>query len=85
MVGFSSDTLFPVRKWEAVTEVETERMIHYPTGRITQGAGIVKGWENKEAHDRIPDTFTCNQNGMITRPTDAHSPLYDMIKISNSV
>ena len=53
MVGFSSASPFPVKKWEAVTQSET-RGIDHPTWRITQGAGIVKGWEDKQpqAHFR---------------------------------
>ena len=47
MVGFSSSSLFPTRKQEAG--------IDHPTRRRTQGAGIVKGWEDKRdprAHSR---------------------------------
>ena len=38
MVGLSSASLFPTKKWEAVTLGGTMR-------RKTQGAGIVKDWE----------------------------------------
>ena len=31
--------------------------IDYSTRRITQGAGIVKGWEEKRNLGRIPDAF----------------------------
>ena len=37
-------------------------MMDHPTRRITQGVGIVKGWEGKQDHKRIPDTFTYNKN-----------------------
>ena len=39
-------------------------------GKRTQGAGIVKGWEDKR--DRIPDTFTYNKNNTITGPLTPH-------------
>ena len=60
MVGFSSASLFPSRKREAVTKGGT-RGIDHPTRRKTKGAGIVKvvkGWEDKRESGRIPDTFT---------------------------
>ena len=57
MVGFSSAPLFPTRKWEAVTQGGT-RGIDHPTWRRTQGAGIVKGWKDKQDCRPIPDTFT---------------------------
>ena len=34
----------------------------------TQGAGIVKGWEDKRDHGRIPDTFTQNKNNISAGP-----------------
>ena len=43
-------------------------MIDHPTRRITQGAGIVKGWEAKQVHERIPDTFTYNKSDTIAGP-----------------
>ena len=46
-MGFSSASLIPARKWEAYTQGGT-RGIDHPTQRITQGATIVKGWENKK-------------------------------------
>ena len=42
VAGFISAFLFRARRREAVT-----RVIHYPILRITQGAGIVRGWEAK--------------------------------------
>ena len=59
MVGFSSASLFPTRKWEAVTQGGTIKPEedHLPRKR-TQGAGIVKGWDDKRDRGRIPDTFT---------------------------
>ena len=57
VVGFSSVTLFPARKLEAVIQGGT-RGIGHPTRRKTQGDGIVKGWEDKRDLGRIPDTFT---------------------------
>ena len=45
-MGFRSFSLFPIRKWEAVTHGGT-RGIDHPTWRRTQGARIIKGWEGK--------------------------------------
>ena len=56
-MGFSSASLFPTRKWEAVTHGGTRRIDH-PTQRITQGADTVKGWEEEQDRGHIPDTFT---------------------------
>ena len=64
---FISDSLFPARKQEAVTQVGF-RAIDYPTQRITQGAGIVKGLKAKQNHEPIPDTFTYNKNDTIADP-----------------
>ena len=61
VVGFNSAFLFPVRKWEAVTQGENHRDSH-PTWMITQGVGIIKGWEDKRERVRIPETFTENKN-----------------------
>ena len=57
VVGFSSATLLPTRKWEAVTQGGTMGIDHLMRRR-TQRAGIIKGWEDKRYHGRIPDTFT---------------------------
>ena len=57
VVYLSSASLFPKRKWEAVTKGGTRGKDH-PMWRITQGAGIVKGWEVKQDHRYISDTFT---------------------------
>ena len=57
MVGFNSASLFLAKKWETITKSET-RGIDHPMQRITQGASIVKGWEDKQDHGYIPDTFT---------------------------
>ena len=57
VVGFSSASLFPARRREAVTQ-DGIRGIDHSTRRRTQGAGIVKGWEDKRDRGRIPDTFT---------------------------
>ena len=56
MVGFSSASLFPARKWEAVTQGGT-RGIDHPMGRKTQGPGIVKDWEDNPDYGHIPDIF----------------------------
>ena len=56
-VGFSSVSLFLARILKAVTQGGTTG-IENQTRRKTQGAGIVKGWEEKRDHGRIPDTFT---------------------------
>ena len=58
VMGFTSASLFPVRKRDEVTQDETRGLIEYPTRRRTQGAGIIKGWNGKEDRWRIPDTFT---------------------------
>ena len=47
MVGFGSAFLFPARKWEPVTQGGT-RGIDHLMWRRTQGANIVKGWEDNE-------------------------------------
>ena len=56
VVGRISASLSPARKREAVTQCGA-RGIHHPARRITHGAGIVKGWEDKRDHGRI-DTLT---------------------------
>ena len=56
-MGFTSVSLFPARKLEAVTRVETTGIDH-PTWKITWGAVIVRGWEDKRDCGRISDTFT---------------------------
>ena len=55
VVGFSSSSLLPARKPEAVTQGGTRRIDNL-TWRRTQGAGIVKGWEDMQDRGRIPDT-----------------------------
>ena len=45
VVGFSSVSLYPARKREAVTQGGT-REIDHPMRRKTQRAGIAKGWED---------------------------------------
>ena len=57
VVSFSSASLLITRKREAVTQGGT-RGIDWVTWRKTQGAGIVKGWEEKRDRWSIPDTFT---------------------------
>ena len=57
VVGFSSASLFPTRKWESVTQGGTRGIDHLMRRRI-RGAGIVKGWEDKWDRVCIPDTFT---------------------------
>ena len=57
VVGFSSTSLFPTRKREAVTQNGT-RGIYHLMWRRTQGTGIIKGREDKRDHERIPETFT---------------------------
>ena len=55
-MGFSSASVFPVRKWEAGTRVEQFKQgIDHLTWRRTQGAGIVKCWEDKRDCGRFPD------------------------------
>ena len=56
-VSFSSPFLFPARKREAVTQCGTKGIYH-PVSRKTQGAGIVKGWEDKRDCGWIPYAFT---------------------------
>ena len=56
MEGFSSASLFPARKQEAVTHGGTRNIDHL-TRRRNKGAGIVKGWEDNRGRGRIPDTF----------------------------
>ena len=36
--------------------------------RKTQGASIVKGWEDKREHKHLPDTFTLNKNNTSAGP-----------------
>ena len=38
------------------------------TWRSTQGAGIVKGWEDKHDRGCIPDAFTLNKNNTRAPP-----------------
>ena len=58
--GFTLASLFPARKREAVTLGWNHLItgIDHLTRKRTQGAGIVKGWEDKQDRGRIPDTFT---------------------------
>ena len=57
VVGFSSASIFPARKREAVNQNGTRGMDHLMRRR-TPGAGIGKDWEDKRDHGRIPDAFT---------------------------
>ena len=57
MVGFSSASLFPTRKWEAVTQGGIMEIDNLARKR-TQEAGIVKGWDSKRDPGRISDTLT---------------------------
>ena len=57
VVGFSSASIFSGRKWEAITQGGTKGLDE-PTRRITQRAGIIKGWEDNRDRERIPDSFT---------------------------
>ena len=57
VVGFSSASLFPARKREALTQGGT-RGIDHLTQRRNQEAGVVKGWEDKRDSGSIQDTFT---------------------------
>ena len=59
VVGFSSASIFPAKKREAFTQGGTMKPgDRPPDAEETQGAGIVKGWEDKLDLGRIPDTFT---------------------------
>ena len=78
VVGFSSTSLFLARKRKAVTHGAI-RVIDYPTRKKTQGAGFVKGWEDKRDHGRISDTFTKNKNTTSAGPlTPQKFPLYTL-------
>ena len=57
VVNFRSAFLFPERKQEAVTQGGTRGIDHLMCRR-TQGAGIVKDWEDKQNCSRILDTLT---------------------------
>ena len=57
VIGFSSASLFPERKWEAVTQGRTRGTDH-STRRRTQGVGTVKVLEDKRDRGCIADTFT---------------------------
>ena len=56
-VGFSSASLFPARKLEAVIQGGSKG-INHQTCRRTQEAGIIKVWEDKRDSGYIPDKFT---------------------------
>ena len=47
MVGFRSASLFPARKWEAVTKGGSKGTDHL-TRRLTQGVGIPKAGRTSE-------------------------------------
>ena len=70
-MGFSSAFLFLERKREAITQGGI-RGIDHLTRRRTQEASIVKGWEDKQDHERIPDTFTANKNNTSAGPQVPH-------------
>ena len=57
VVGYRSASLLTARKWEAVAQGRT-RGIDHSTRRKTQGASIIKAWEDKQNHGGIPNTFT---------------------------
>ena len=57
VVSFSSASLCPARKWDAVIEGGTRVGIDHQTRRRTQGADIVKWWEKRD-HGHISETFT---------------------------
>ena len=57
VVCFSLASLFPPKKWEAITQIEIRGTDHLMQ-RKTQRAGIVKGWEDKPKHGCIPNIFT---------------------------
>ena len=59
MVGFHSASLFSAMKWEAVTKGGTRGIDHLM--QRTQGASIVKGWEDKTA-----GAFQINSHKTIT-------------------
>ena len=67
MVGFRSASLFPAKKLKAVTQGGTMEIGH-PQERKTEGAGIVKGWENKRDRGRVLYIFTKNKNNVSTFP-----------------
>ena len=75
VVGFSSGSLFPARKREAVTQGVIGE-IDYPTWRRTQGAVILKGWKGKWVHGRIVDTFTTSIIFDIWRTPPSPGPLH---------
>ena len=56
VVGFTSASIFLVRKREAVTHGGTRRADHL-TRRRTQETSIVKGWEDKRNRGCLLDTF----------------------------
>ena len=56
MVNFSSVSLLPARKREAVNQGGT-REIGHPTRKRTRGAGIINGREDKRGSGLISDTF----------------------------
>ena len=69
VVGFSSASVFPERKREAVTQGETiEPKAQTTRPRTTQGPGIVKGWGNK----RTESAFHIHSRK--TRITRARAP-----------
>ena len=60
-LGFSSACLIPAKKWK----VETTEIEH-PTKRVTQGASIIKDWEDKQDCGSFPNAFMQNKNTMST-------------------
>ena len=62
MVGFTSASLFPVRKREAVTRVEQGNRSFYV--EENRGSRYRESWEDK----RIPDAFMYNYNDTIAGP-----------------
>ena len=55
LVGFSSASLQGNGRQSARLET---MIINHQSWRITKGAGIVKGWEEKRDQRHIPDTLT---------------------------
>ena len=55
-VGFSSASIFLTKKWEAATQGRNIGIDHLMWR--TQGAIIVRSWEDKRDCGHISDTFT---------------------------
>ena len=72
-VDFSSASLFPAKKWEAVNQVETMEIgMDHLTQMKTQKEGIIKSLEDKRECGCLPDIFTYKKKkrvGLLTPPT----------------